>query len=362
MIKSGYRRWLFQVAKEEIIAIPGRVIAILFFIFLLGLPIFTVQPHVLRIFTLAALFSIFASSWDLLAGFAGQVNLGHALFFGVAAYSTAMFSIYVGLPRWLTIPLGAICAVLVGLIAGLPALRLRGFYLSLVSLGLPVILLGIIYVFPNFTGGEMGLYGLDRLSSSPVYDYYLVIVIMIGSLVAMWKLTDARSKIIRVGVILHAIREDEITARASGIDTVRYKLLAFAISGFFSGIAGGIYAYYLRIAGPSTLDLFLSFEAIIWTIFGGITTIYGPVVGVFILYPLVEFFRLYTWGDQFRFIVLALILIITLNFMPEGIAVWIRDKIEVDCPRCRLINIITRRTCRACGTILQLEKMDGKEK
>ena len=353
-----YIRWIFKALQDEVTAVPGKVIALLFFIAMLLLPVFTVQPHILRIFTLAAVFAIYASSWDLLAGFTGQVNLGHALFFGVAAYASAMLNIYLDFPPWITIPLGGISAVLVGLIAGLPALRLRGFYLSLVTLGFPVILTGIIYVFPDFTGGEMGLYGVERLSLSRTLDYYIVVLVMMGSLLLMLKLTDATSKIIRTGVILHAIREDEITARASGIHTTRYKLLAFASSGFFAGIAGGIYAHYMRIAGPSTLDLFFSFEAIIWTIFGGMTTIYGAVVGVFILHPLVEFVRLYEWGGQFRYILLALILVITLLFMPEGIGVWVRDKIEIKCPRCKLINITIRRSCRACGAGLHLQKED----
>ena len=91
-----YIRWIFKAFQDEITAVPGKVIALLFFIAMLLLPVFTGQPHILRIFTLAAVFAIYASSWDLLAGFTGQVNLGHALFFGVAAYASAMLNIYLG--------------------------------------------------------------------------------------------------------------------------------------------------------------------------------------------------------------------------------------------------------------------------
>ena len=351
-----YLRWLFKAFRGEVLSVPGKVIALLFFASLLLLPIFSSHPYVLRIFTLAAIFAIYAASWDVLAGFTGQINLGQALFFGTGAYVTAAFNIYLGLPPWITIPLGGICAVLVGLVAGLPALRLRGFYLSLVTLGFPIILMGLIYVFPDYTGGEMGLYGVERLSHSAAVNYYLVTVITIVALLLMWKFTDSTSKIIRTGLILYAIREDEISARVSGINTTRYKLLAFGVSGFFAGIAGAIYAHYMRIAGPSNLDLFFSFEAIIWTIFGGMATIYGSVVGVFILYPLVEFVRLCQWGDQFRYILLASVVIVTLLFMPEGISVWVRDKIEVKCPRCKVVNITTRRLCRACRAQLHFQK------
>ena len=172
---------------------------------------------------------------------------------------------------------------------------------------------------------------------------------MLVSVLIMWKFTDAKSSLVRTGIILHAIREDEITARASGINTVRYKFLAFAVGGFFAGISGALHAHFIRIAGPSSLDLFLSFQAIIWTVFGGIISIYGPVVGVYILYPLMEFLRVV---PELRILIFAAIVVVVLLFMPEGIAVWTRDKIEKECPRCKLINARFRHTCRACNTDL----------
>ena len=180
-------------------------------------------------------------------------------------------------------------------------------------------------------------------------DYYISVLIMIVSVFIMWKLTDAKSGLVRTGIILHAIREDEIAARASGINTIRYKLFAFIVGGFFAGIAGGLYAHFMRIAGPSTLELTLSFQAIIWTVFGGIVSIYGPVVGVYILYPLMEFLRVV---PEYRMLIFAGIVVVILLFMPEGIAVWIRDKMERECPRCKLTNVWWRRTCRACSASL----------
>lgn len=355
-MKIKYIFWLYQGFRREWLSVPGKVIALIFFVFLLLLPLITTEPYVLRIYILSAIFAIYAASWDLLAGFTGQISLGHALFFGVAAYAVALLSINFGLSPWVTILAGSAAAVVVGLIVGIPALRLRGFYLSLVTLAFPIILSGIIFVFSGFTGGELGLRDIESLSSSPVITFYVVTIVMLCSVLSMWKLTDAHSKIVRVGVILHAIREDEITARASGIETTKYKLLAFAMSGFFAGIAGGLYTHFLRVAGPSNLELFFSFQPILWTIFGGIGTIYGAIAGVYVLYPLVEFARYNAWVEQVRFIIFALILIFTLFFMPEGITRWVRDKIEVYCPRCKLVNITTRRYCRACRAPLHLEK------
>jgi len=332
-----------------VLAIPGRLIALVFFLLLLFIPLITRDPYILRILIFANVFVIFAVSWDLLSGYTGQVNFGHALFFGVAAYTTALLNIHLGWQPWATIPIGALAAVIAGLLVCLPALRLRGPYLSLVTLAFPLILLGIIFAFTDFTGGELGISGLDRISADRTVDYFISLLVMLISVFIMWKLTDAKSSLVRTGIIFHAIREDEIAARAIGINTIRYKVLAFAISGFFAGIAGALNAHFMRIAGPSNLDLFLSFQVIIWTVFGGITSIYGAVVGVYTLHPLMEFLRVV---PEIRVLVFAGIVVVILLFMPEGIAVWIRDKIERQCPRCKLANMALRRTCRACGASL----------
>lgn len=347
--------WLLKLFSESILTVPGRVIALCFFMFLLFMPVMTSQSWVLHTISLAAIFAIYAASWDVLAGFTGQINLGHAIFFGVGAYGSALLNKTCGLPVWLTIPLGSFCAVMVGLIVGVPALRLRGFYLSLVTLSFPIILAAIIYIFQDFTGGEQGIYGLASLSNSRILSYYIIVFTMMCSLLIMYKITDAKSKILRIGLILSSLREDEITARASGIDTTRYKLTTFAISGIFGGIAGGLYAHYIRVVGPSTLELFFSFQAILWTIFGGMGTIYGAVTGVFILYPLMEFATFYELTQRMRSILFPVILILVLMFMPEGLSVWIRDKIEVTCQRCKVVNMHTRRNCRACRAPLHLE-------
>jgi len=342
-------RRLFKDFQGDVVAIPGRLIALIFFLLLFLVPLATEEPYILRTLIFANIYVIFAVSWDFISGYTGLINFGHALFFGVAAYTSALLNLHLGLEPWATIPIGALAAVLAGLIVCLPALRLRGPYFSLVTLAFPLILLGGVFAFTDFTGGELGISGIARISDSRTVEYYISVLVMLSSVFIMWKLTDAKSSIVRLGIILHAIREDEIAARASGINTVRYKLFAFAIGGFFAGVAGGFYAHFMRIAGPSTLDLFLSFQAIIWTVFGGICSIYGPLVGVYILYPLTEFLRVV---PELRILIFAVIVVLILLFMPEGIAVWVRDKIEKDCPRCKLTNAAFRPTCRACGTAL----------
>jgi branched-chain amino acid transport system permease protein len=300
----------------------------------------TQDPYLLRILILSSIFAIFAASWDLLSGFTGQMNFGHALFFGVAAYTAALLNLHAHLPPWGSIPLGALAAVLTGLIIGIPCLRLRGTYLALTTLAFPIILLGVVYAIPDITGGELGISGLERLSSSRVTDYYIAVVLMLGLCTIMWKITQSNT-----GLIFHAIREDELAARTAGINTTRYKLLAFCLSGFFAGISGGLYAHFMRIAGPANLEVTMSFTVVIWAIFGGVVTIYGPIGAVFVLFPLLELFHFW---PKLRMLMFALVILLILLYMPDGLLPWIRDKIETECPRCKIRNVATRKACRAC--------------
>ena len=336
-----YIRKFFKLIKTEVFVLPSRMIVLLFFLALLALPLISEDPYLLRILILTSIFAILAASWDLLSGFTGQMNFGHALFFGVGAYGAALLNLHLNLPPWGSIPLGALAAVLAGLIIGIPCLRLRGTYLALTTLAFPIILLGIVIAIPEFTGGELGISGIDRLVRSRVAQYYIAVIVMAVLVTVMWKITDSN-----VGIIFHAIREDEVAVRASGINTTRYKLLAFCLSGFFAGVSGGLYAHFMRIAGPSTLEVSMSFQVVIWAVFGGVVTIWGPVGAVFILFPLMEFFRIW---PEFRMLLFAIVILLILLFMPQGLLPWIRDKIESECPRCKIRNVAGRKTCRICA-------------
>jgi len=344
-ILAAYIMRSYKLLREEIFVLPGRTVVLLFGILLLIFPVFSQEPFILRVLILASIFAIFAASWDLLSGFTGQINFGHALFFGVAAYTAALLNLNLGLAPWATIPIGAIAAVLAGLVVGIPCLRLRGTYLAFATLAFPLILLGVVYAIPNITHGELGIYGIDSLSKSRVVSYYIVIPSMIVLGFIMWKITDSK-----MGLLFHAIREDEVTARASGINTTRYKLIAFCLSGLFAGIAGGLYAHFVKAAGPSTLELLLSFQVIIWVVFGGIATIYGPIAGVLILYPFTEFvlIRYLSVLSQAKMLIFAFIVLLVLLFMPQGLTTWLRDKTEKICPRCKLQNVAWRKKCRVC--------------
>ncbi len=342
---TAYATRAYKFLREETLVLPSRTVLLFVCLLLLVLPAITSEPFTLRVLILASIYAIFAASWDMLSGFTGQVSFGHALFFGVAAYTAALMNQNLDLAPWATIPIGAVAAVVAGLAIGIPCLRLRGTYLSFATLAFPLILAGVVVAIPNITGGELGIYGIDPLSKSRVVSYYITVPSMMVLGFIMWKITDSKT-----GLIFHAIREDEVTARASGINTTRYKLLAFCLSGLFAGIAGGLFAHFMKGAGPSTLELALSFQVIIWAVFGGIATIYGPIAGVFILYPLTEFGLTRYLGElqEARLLILAVIVLLVLLFMPRGVTTWVRDRTEKICPRCKLQNVSWRSNCRVC--------------
>jgi len=336
--------------KNEVFVLPSRTLALIWVLALLALPMVYGDAYVLRILTMTCIFAIFAASWDLLAGYTGQVNFGHALFFGAGAYTSALLSLKLGVSPWLTIWAGAAVAALFGYLSGFLCLRLRGSYLSLATLAFPLIGLGLLFAFPDFSGGELGVSGLQRLIVGPTANYYVACISMLVVVFGLWAIADSR-----FGIVLHAIRDDEVAARASGINTPRYKLAVFALSGAAAGFSGALLAHYLRVAGPSTLEVALSFQVVIWGIFGGVATIYGPVVAVFILYPLTEWLGSFKHVGELRLLIFAVIVLLVLLFMPRGLTPWVRDKVEVQCPRCKQRNGVWKKICRLCGAPLQAQ-------
>jgi branched-chain amino acid transport system permease protein len=336
--------------RNEVFVLPSRTGVLIWVLALLALPLVYSDAYVLRILTMTCIFAIFAASWDLLAGYTGQVNFGHALFFGAGAYTSALMSHKLGITPWATIWVGSAVAAFFGFAAGYLCLRLRGSYLSLATLAFPLIALGLLFAFPDFSGGELGISGLRRLALTPVTNYYVAAVSMLAIVFGLWAIADSK-----FGIVLHAIRDDEVAARASGINTPRYKLAVFAICAAAAGFSGALFAHYLRVAGPSALEVALSFQVVIWGVFGGLATIYGPVAAVFLLYPLTEWLASFRTFGELRLLIFALIVLLVLLFMPRGLAPWLRDKIEVQCPRCKQRNGAWKSVCRLCGAPLKAD-------
>ena len=335
--------------------LPSRTLAAAWVAAVVLLPLVLPDPYVLRVAAMTCIFAALAASWDLLAGYAGQVNFGHALFFGAGAYSSALLSLRLGFPPWIALGVGALIAAAIGLCVGYLCLRLRGSYLSLATLAFPLILIGVLFAFPDFSGGELGVSGLASLATSRIGNYYIAAAAMLALVFGTWAFADSR-----FGLILHAIRDDELAARASGIDTTRYKLAVFGLSAAGAGVTGALYAHFMRGAGPSTLETALSFQVVIWGVFGGLATIYGPVTAVFLLYPLTEWLGSFSAFGELRLLIFAIVVLLVLLFMPRGLAPWVRDRIETRCPRCKQQNPAWRETCRVCTALLHAKNAAPK--
>ncbi len=252
---------------------------------------------------------ILAVSLNLAAGFLGQLPLGHAGFMSVGAYAAALFSKGVNLPVAVEFPLavlvGALTAFVFGVIIGLPALRLHGDYLAIITLGFSEIIRVVIQNL-EFTGGAMGLRSIPKYSDVPWTLFWVIVTIfLINNLI--------RS---RHGRAILSIREDEIASEASGISTTYYKVVAFAISAAFAGVAGALYAHYLRILDPAQFGFTKSAEILVMVVLGGMGSLIGSVISASVLTLLPELLRGFS---EYRMIVYALVLILVMIFKPSGL-------------------------------------------
>lgn len=296
--------------------------------------------YYLPMFYVAFLYSIFAASWDFLAGFSGQVSFGHAIFFGVAGYGCSYFVKFLGYPFWISLIIGALLSALVGFIIGIPSLRVKGPYLALVTLALNLIILKLFTMasLKDIFFGTGGISNIPFEITDPYVLYYLFFILMVISLIVLLILGKSN-----FGTILKSMRDDEKGAKASGINVIRYKVIAFTISGFFAGIAGSLYALRIGTVNPlSNFGIELTFMAIIMPAIGGLGTITGGAFGAFFFVfvdkltpefakelanlfpaiPMIEDLALYTG------IFFAVILILVIRFAKDGVLKPIIDHLK----------------------------------
>ena len=326
--------------NEKLINLPGYLkswittfnggLTLFCIIFLSFLPFFSANlnflKYVLPHFTLAMMFAIFAASWDLLTGISGQISFGHAIFFGVAGYLCAYLIKYQNYPIWLAISIGALGAAFFGFLIGVPALRLKGPYLALGTLAFSLIILKLFLQgsLANIFFGSEGISALPKLSKDPIIEYFIVFIALIISLIVLLQIS--RSKL---GTIFKSIRDDETGADASGINTTRYKVIAFMISSFFAGLAGTFYALYNTAVNPAgNFGIVISFFAILMASLGGLTTITGATLGafffIFLEYALIEIGVVHIGAFTFdvglwKFAIFAVVLILVVRFAERGI-------------------------------------------
>ncbi len=295
---------------------------------ILTLPCLIKDRYFQHLLVLSGIFIILTSSWNLLAGFSGLLNLGHAAFYGIGGYASALLSLKLGISPWIGLPLGGIISAIFGIFLGIPSFRLSGPYLAITTIGFSEILRLISMNWVDLTRGSLGLYGIPPLPPirfseemaikfvSEQNFYYIVILFAFLTIFIIKRLIDSE-----FGISLKSMREDETGAESIGIDTSRHKLTVFMISAFFAGFAGALYAHYVRLISPEMLSLGETFTILTMVMIGGLGTLYGPVVGAVMLTFLSEGLRFLEdiVKLDIRFVIYGALLMVTILFMRNGV-------------------------------------------
>ncbi|MEM2060196.1 MAG: branched-chain amino acid ABC transporter permease [Archaeoglobaceae archaeon] len=298
---------------------------------LISLPMFVPSAY-LYLIGLALVFAILVASWDLMVGYTGQVNLGHTTFVGLGAYVAAILQVpsRIGVALevhpFLAILLAGIFSALVGLAIGLITLRLKGYYFSLVTAILPLVFMQKVFVWRSIFGGEEGfsIPSEKLLVASTIEKYYVAVAFAIVSMALMFAITNSK-----IGLRFKAIRDSEELAEALGIDTTKYKVLAFVLSSFFAGIAGAIFVNYRLTVAPDLYDVPLMLLIILSAVIGGLGTLWGPfLMGVFVYLAKNWWLTAFRSGIVNEEIILYAILIVVAILMPKGVYNEIQEKLR----------------------------------
>lgn len=287
-------------------------------------PIVVRDPYYLELLFLCHYYVILACSWDLLTGFTGNVNFGHAFFIGGAGFAGALLNLHVGWGPWLTLPIGGLVAALCGLLVGSFTLRLRGPYFAAVTFCFATLLYKWIMIRYEIFGGEEGLPGIDWLMETALGNYYFSGILMLAVISFLYLLSKSS-----FGLILRSIGENEIASEGSGINTTFYKIVAFVISAFIAGVAGAMYGHAQMHVGPEMAHDSLSALVLIMAVVGGMGSIIGPIMGAYLLTLVNEFLR---FMGEFRLLIYSSAVVAVILFAPKG-----------------LLDIITRGLRRVTG-------------
>ncbi|MDA8305808.1 MAG: branched-chain amino acid ABC transporter permease [Deltaproteobacteria bacterium] len=269
--------------------------------------------YIAGMLTIALYFSVFTMSWDLLFGYSGEVNFGPTFLIGIGAYAAALLNVNAGLPVFACVLLGTLTAVLAGLLLVAPALRLRGPYFCLITLVSVLVLQEFITIFAQYTGGEIGMTLPGVLSASGMVNYYLALALVCVSAGVFLGITSSP-----VGLILQAGAQDPVAAESLGFNIVKYKVLAFSLSAFFSGLSGAMLVFYMGTASVSiVVSVSVILQIIIAAIIGGRRTIVGPILGSLFIIITGQWLQ---YLGQLDYAAVAILALIILLFFPDGIA------------------------------------------
>lgn len=270
-------------------------------------------------------YALTATGWNFVGGFTGYISLGHAAYWGLGAYATAILITRAGLPPFLALGLGALAVAVIAVPVGIAALRVRGASFVIVTIAFVLILLLVFQSWGSVTGGSSGLmvpraFDVPRTEHHQIFFYVYAAALALA--LAVWWIID-RS---RFGMGLKGVREDEDKARSLGVPTFVNKLVAFVVSAFFTGLAGGIYALWFGDLDPVfQFSILMGAYMVLMALLGGVRQLFGPVLGALVVGIAIEYFKAEFGDTQFHLVATGLLLALVVLFMPEGIIPAVRS-------------------------------------
>lgn len=303
---------------------------------LASLPWWGLSRYYLNLVDQSMIYAIAVLGLYFVLGLTGQLSLAQAAFFGLGAYTAGILNTRFGLPLWINLPAAVLVAGGFGVVLGVPSLKLSGHYLAMTTIGFGIIVDLVFFNWRPVTGGADGIPGVHATElggmslAHPGLFFYVVFAFFVLALTVAWRVSVSR-----MGRALKAIRENELAAEATGVDSTRYKVAAFCLSAVYGGLAGCLWTHFARFIAPETFSFDVSVTMLAMLVIGGSTTVIGSVVGAGLLTMLPEFLR---FLQNSYFAVYGAAIIVLMVFMPEGIAgmvliLWRRMRGGPDAPR-----------------------------
>lgn len=304
-----------------------KAVPLIFMILLFSMPLVITSKYLLTIFIMIGIYALVCNGMTLLTGFAGQISLGHAAFYGIGAYTSAILTTNYGLSPWIGMIAGMIIAALIALIVGIPTFKLKGHYLALATLGFGIIIYTAFKELKTLTGGSNGFLGIPpiklfgfQFNSDLDYFYLIWVFVFIGFIFSRNIIHS------RIGRALRSIEGSEVASDAVGINIMSYKLQVFMLSAMFASVAGSLMAHYVSFINPDLFGTMTSIYFLIMVIIGGSSRIWGSILGAAVYVLLGELLKQYLpilvpqVGEEFQIVFFGVLLVVTLIYMPNGLA------------------------------------------
>jgi branched-chain amino acid transport system permease protein len=303
------------LSKNDLIYFGALAIVIIL------IPLFIESKYYFIVLNVIGLNAIVVVGLNLLIGFAGQISLGHAAFYGLGSYFSAIFTVNYGFPLWPAMIIGMLATGAIAYLVGYPSLKLKGHYLVMATLGFSIIVNILMGELEYFTGGHDGLIGIPPLIigsikfDTDLKNFYLIWTFVFLSMLLARNLLNSR-----VGRALRAIHGSEVAADSLGVNTANYKVKVFVLSAMFASISGSLYAHYITFISPSSYDFYYSIQVVSMVIVGGMGSLWGSLFGAALLTSISEAFHI---ARQYHVIAYGVFLSLVLIFLPDGILVSI---------------------------------------